>query len=124
DAFLVASEPYGLVEETPHYLRMDGETTGGQVVVLDRSAAGTIEGVHRVDYDGNVLPVDPSEVQTAEITTRDIDRSGFPHFLLKEISEAPTSFRKTLRGKIVERDGRLAAALGDETLSPSMRARL
>ena len=31
-----------------------------------------------------------------------------PHFLLKEISEAPASFRKTLRGKIVDDgDGRL-----------------
>ena len=26
DAFIVASEPYGLVEETDTYLRMDGET--------------------------------------------------------------------------------------------------
>ncbi len=26
DAFVVASEPYGLVEETATYLRMDGET--------------------------------------------------------------------------------------------------
>ena len=26
DAFVVASEPYGVVEETPRYLRMDGET--------------------------------------------------------------------------------------------------
>ncbi|HUC12872.1 MAG TPA: glucosamine-6-phosphate synthase, partial [Acidimicrobiales bacterium] len=31
DAFIVASEPYGLVEETSRYVRMDGEG-GGQVV--------------------------------------------------------------------------------------------
>ena len=49
---------------------------------------------------------------TAEITTRDIDRGGYPHFLLKEISEAPESFRKTLRGKIADADGRLSVALG------------
>ena len=48
------------------------------------------------------------ELADAEITTRDIDRGDFPHFLLKEITEAPASFRKTLRGKLVERDGRLA----------------
>ena len=45
-----------------------------------------------------------------QITTRDIDRGDFPHFLLKEITEAPASFRKTLRGKLVERDGRLRRA--------------
>ncbi len=44
DAFIVASEAYGLVQETSSYLRMDGETnhTGGpgQVVVLDRAQRG------------------------------------------------------------------------------------
>src|SRR6202022_4441204 len=77
-------------------------------------------------YDGTVLPVDRGEVRTAEITTRDIDRDGFPHFLLKEISEAPGSLRKTLRGKIAAdgRTGRLRARLGDETLPSFLRQRL
>ena len=44
-------------------------------------------------------------MQTAQITTRDIDRGAFPHYLLKELHEAPESCRKTLRGRIVERDG-------------------
>ena len=108
DAFVVASEPYGLVEETATYLRMDGETpadperaaaTRGQVVVLDAEHAGTLDGIRRFAFDGTPLPVSPDELQHAEITTRDIDRGDFPHFLLKEISEAPASFRKTLRGQ-------------------------
>jgi glucosamine--fructose-6-phosphate aminotransferase (isomerizing) len=125
DAFVVASEPYGLVEETSRYLRMDGEA-GGQVIVLDRSGAGTLEGVTRFGYDDGLLPPEERDIRTAEITTRDIDRSGFPHFLLKEISEAPASFRKTLRGKIAtdERSGRLTVRLGTETLAPALRQRL
>ncbi|MEY4340203.1 MAG: putative glucosamine-6-phosphate synthase, partial [Actinomycetota bacterium] len=52
DMFLVASEPYGLVEETAHYLRVDGETPApsgsrGQVLVLDGDAAGLLDGVRR-----------------------------------------------------------------------------
>ena len=48
DAFVVASEPYGVVEETDTYLRLDGETPGnpenpgasrGQIVVLDAAGA-------------------------------------------------------------------------------------
>ena len=35
DAFVIASEPYGLVEETSRYLRMNGEG-GGQVVRCSR----------------------------------------------------------------------------------------
>ena len=41
DAFVVASEPYGLVEETSRYLRMNGEG-GGQVVRCSRRGAGTL----------------------------------------------------------------------------------
>jgi glutamine---fructose-6-phosphate transaminase (isomerizing) len=124
DAFLVASEPYGLVEETGRYLRMDGESTGGQVVVLDRQGAGSLEGMERRAYDGSALPVDPDEVVTAGITTRDIDRAGYPHFFLKEVSQAPESFRKTLRGKLVESGGRLRVTLPAEALPTDVRQRL
>ncbi len=76
-------------------------------------------------YDGAELPVSADELQHAEITTRDIDRGASPHYLLKEISEAPGSFRKTLRGRIAgDADGRLAVDLGRESLPDEVRARL
>ncbi len=129
DLYLVASEPYGVVEETAHYLRIDGETpssTGsrGQVVVLRAEQAGQLDGVTRLAYDGGPLPVDAAEVSTAQVTTRDIDRGDAPHFLLKEIGEAPNSFHKTLRGKIVDHDGAVEAVLGESTLPASVRQRL
>ncbi|MDH3754055.1 MAG: SIS domain-containing protein [Acidimicrobiia bacterium] len=132
DAFIVASEPYGLVEQTSRYLRIDGETPAdpsnpiasrGQIVALDGSLAGEVGGITRLSYDGRRLPVQLGELVEAEITTRDIDRGEYPHFLLKEISEAPTSFRKTLRGRLVERDGALAVDLGD-SLPATVRADL
>lgn len=131
DAFIVASEPYGVVEETDRYLRMDGETPAnpenptasrGQIVQLDGAAAGSLQGIKRWSYDGTELSVSEDELARAEITTRDIDRGSFPHFLLKEITDAPGSFRKTLRGKLVERDGALAVELGELTLPESIRA--
>jgi glucosamine--fructose-6-phosphate aminotransferase (isomerizing) len=132
DAYVVASEPYGLVEEARRYLRLDGETalepgevsTQGQVVVVDAGRAGTLEGIERRSYDGRLLPVTAEELQRPEITTRDVDRGDFPHFLLKEISEAPASWRKTLRGRVVDAGGALAVRLSDDALPPSLRARL
>ncbi|HEX5616201.1 MAG TPA: SIS domain-containing protein [Acidimicrobiia bacterium] len=132
DAFVVASEPYGLVEEATRYVRLDGETeldpgdpsTQGQIVALDARAAGTLDGIVRRSYDGRELPVGDEELQTPEMTTRDVDRGEYPHYLLKEISESPSSFRKTLRGRIVERDGHLAVQLGDDALPAALRARL
>ena len=130
--YVVASEPYGLVAECSTYVRLDGETmlepgnpaTQGQVVVLDRTQAGTLAGIRRVSYDGSVLPVTEFDVHDAQITTRDVDRGDAPHYLLKEISEAPGSFRKTLRGKVVDNDGRLEVRLPAETMTEAVHARL
>ncbi|MEE2777695.1 MAG: SIS domain-containing protein [Acidobacteriota bacterium] len=124
-AFIVASEPYGVVEQASHYLRVDGETPGnprnpnasrGQIVVLDREKAGTLEGIRRLAYDGTELPVDEVELHAAEITTRDIDRGEFSHFLLKELHQAPRSFSKTLRGKIRSGEAGVAIHLGAASL--------
>ncbi len=132
DAYIVASEPYGVVEEADRYLRMDGETMAeagnpasrGQLVRLRGEHAGSVQGTERMSYDGRPLPVTDSDLVTAEITTRDIDRGDFPHFLLKEISQAPDSFRKTLRGKLVETADGLRVGLPEGVLSEDMRRRL
>ena len=127
DAYIIASEPYGLVECTQKYLRLDGESITkrnenvsgpGEIVTLSRAQAGTIGGIIRSSYDGVALPVNEEEIDHAGITSRDIDRRGFPHFLLKEITEAPESFQKTLRGKIVDVDGNLHVQL-DESAFPA-----
>jgi len=133
DLYLVASEPYGVVEECDTYVRMDGETSAdpadvtgsrGQVVALDSAAAGTLDGIRRLSYSGLDLPVGEPDRGRASVTTRDIDRGEHPHFLLKEINESPSSFRKTLRGKIVAVDGRLEARLGPETVPGVVRSGL
>ena len=133
DAFVVASEPYGVVEETSSYLRMDGEAVPsvagggagrGQIVELDAARAGLLEGVARHSYDGTSLPVAPTEVSTASITTRDIDRGDHRHYLLKEISEAPSSFRKTLRGRIIDTPDGPGLSIGPEALPDEIRSGL
>jgi glutamine---fructose-6-phosphate transaminase (isomerizing) len=132
DAYIVASEPYGLVEETRNFVRMDGETPAqadqpssrGQVMALNAAFAGTIDGIRRLAYDATDLPLAAKEVTRAEVTTRDIDRGASPHFLLKEITEAPISFRKTLRGHIKEVDGRLVATLGEKTIPAAVATKL
>jgi glucosamine--fructose-6-phosphate aminotransferase (isomerizing) len=93
------------------------------VFVLDGAHAGELDGCAPLAYDGSELPIDDRDVATAQVTTRDIDRGEAPHFLLKEINEAPVSFRKTLRGKIVERR-RGCARSSASTLPPAIAARL
>ncbi len=132
DRFIVASEPYGTVEETLQYIRLDGElplhsdqpSSRGQVVQLLGQHAGTLEGIRMFAYDGTPIPLTANDVATAEVTTRDIDRGDAPHFLLKEIGEAPRSFRKTIRGRTSEVNGLLVPDLDQQTLPQSIRDRL
>ncbi|MBJ7513224.1 MAG: glucosamine-6-phosphate synthase, partial [Acidimicrobiia bacterium] len=133
DSYVVASEPYGVVEEASQYVRLDGETPSdldnpeasrGQIVALDATQAGSLSGIRRFSYDGSVIEVGAEDLARAEVTTRDIDLGAFPHFLLKEISESPASFRKTLRAKLIERDGSLVVDVGNDALPDAIRERL
>ena len=132
DRFIVASEPYGTVEETLQYVRLDGETpihadqtsSRGQVMRLSASGAGSLAGVSMYAYDGTEISLTDKSVQTAEVTTRDIDRGDSPHFLLKEIGEAPRSFRKTIRGRTSLVNGKLVPDLDEFTLPASIIERL
>ena len=109
--FLVASEPYGVVEISSQYIRIDGEVphdenqpvnSRGQIIRLNNLEAGSINSIERIAYDSKVLPLDIEEIATSEVTTRDIDRGKFEHYLWKEINEAPRSFEATIQGKIVK----------------------
>ncbi len=95
DKFIIASEPYGLVAEADHYLRLEDE-----VVHLEASHAGSLKGISRLSLDGKSLPLKPTDLSEREISTKDIDRANHPHFFIKEIYEAPDSVQKTLNGRM------------------------
>ncbi len=107
NGYMFASEVYGLVEETPHFIKMDGETfrdpgnphTQGQIFILNNNKGSGIKGIEALSYDGYPLDLTEKDVNHAQITTRDINRGDHPHFLIKEILEAPQSIHKTLLGK-------------------------
>ena len=107
--YVFASELYGVVEQTPRYIRMDGTAehiagrpdTAGQILVLSREGRGRWQAIKAMAITGDQLELNEKDCKTAEITTRDIDRKNYRHYLHKEISEAPSSVEKTLRGKFI-----------------------
>ena len=106
DQYMFSSELYGLVEVMPHFIKMNGETAAvgessatGQIFILDQTSPGGLAGATGCYYDGNKINLKDSDLQKAEITTRDIDRGNHPHYFLKEISESAVSIKRTLRGK-------------------------
>ena len=98
DHYIAASELYGIVEETQDYIKLNGEDKG-QIVILDQNSLGGVEGIQSFLYDTTPVSIEEDHVLTSQITSRDIDRQNFPHYFLKEISEAPGSVEKTLENK-------------------------
>ena len=136
DQYVFSSELYGLVEMTPFFLKMDGEKSSGdtngsagQIFILDQESEGGLAGIRACFYDGTPLALQADTIMRAEITTRDIDRGAYPHYFLKEITEAGFSVGNTLRGKyLVTRQGTAAPTvtfnLGEDVVSAALKEAL
>lgn len=72
-----------------------------KVIYLDdhEVAALSCSGVEVSDLDGNVLD---KKVHTIEWDAKAAEKSGYPHFMLKEINEQPQVIADTLRGRFAE----------------------
>ena len=107
DHYMPASEVYGFIEETSFFLKLDGEkvvegkngSTQGQIFILDQDSKGGLDGIQAMYYDKTPIELTKKDIKRTEITSRDIDRQDFPHYFLKEISEAPDSVAKTLQNR-------------------------
>jgi len=133
DHYMAVSEVYGFIEETSSFLKLDGEKavqgknglTQGQIFILNQDSAGGLGGIQAIYYDGTPVDLSEKNVKHTELTSRDIDRQGFPHYFLKEISESPLSVERTLqnRWKILD-NGKYAISLGEKTVPISLREAL
>ncbi|MEN3360894.1 MAG: hypothetical protein V7637_4876, partial [Mycobacteriales bacterium] len=121
--YLVASEIYGLVGQTQRFVRVDGTASGGTVLRLTRAGGGRPEAVEAWDATGTALPPigDP---QVSYVTSRDLARGDYAHYLDKELHDAPESFRRTLRGRIDVRSPRPAVSLPESSLPEAIRRRI
>ena len=122
DHYIAASELYGIVEETQDYIKLNGGTKG-QIVILDQDSpsgeSGGVSGIQSIYYDNTPISITDDHIQTSQITSRDIDRQSFPHYFLKEISEAPDSVEKTLENKFkISTESNLFITSLDETVIP------
>ncbi len=132
DLYMPTSEVYGFIEETSDYIKMEGEKdvngkTSGQIIILDQASAGGLDGIKGMFYDGTPVELGEKDIKHSDITARDIDRQGFPHYFLKEIMESPDSVEKTLqnRWKIKNKDGkRYEVALEESVLPQSIQKAL
>jgi glucosamine--fructose-6-phosphate aminotransferase (isomerizing) len=136
DRYVPASEIYGFVEQTARYVKLDGANMAegssgrahGHIFVLDQDKAGGIEGIRAMAYDGAPIELSEKDIRETEVTSRDIDRQNYPHYFLKEISEAPESVEQTVqsRVRILETNGKRypEVLLDDSVIPPRLRKAL
>ena len=100
--YLVGSDATAVVAHTRDVVYLDDgdyavlERDGYRVYHLERGAVS--RGVQEVTWD-----------------LESIEKGGYPHFMLKEIHEQPSSLRDVMRGRLLEEDGN--ARLGGITLT-------
>ena len=129
DHYMPTSEVYGFVEETDDYLKLDGEKisdgkngpTQGQIFVLNQDSNGGIEGLQAFFYDGTPIVLNETDIKHTKITSRDIDRQGYPHYFLKEISESPISVEKTLQNRCGITDDQYTVSLGEKIVPSKLK---
>jgi len=90
--FYVASDVAAILQHTRQVVYLDdgemGVLTPSGYEVLDLNARRIKKGVSKIDW-----------------SLDEIEKSGFDHFMLKEIYEQPTTIQNTMRGRLVAEEG-------------------
>ncbi|HUF28243.1 MAG TPA: glutamine--fructose-6-phosphate transaminase (isomerizing) [Gemmatimonadaceae bacterium] len=88
----VASDVAAVLQHTRRVVYLDD----GEMAVLSRC------GYHVIDLQATPKTKRVSQI---EWDLGEIERGGYPHFMLKEIFEQPTTLANTMRGRLVRDDG-------------------
>ncbi len=91
---LIASDASALVGYTSQAVYLND----GEMAICRR------DGIELQDL--NSTPLSP-QVETIEVDMQAIQKHGYDHFLLKEITEQPQTLRSTLNGRVVASEGRV-----------------
>lgn len=103
DGFIMASEVYGLATRARESFALKGTERGGTQVTLSfNSDQGNIQA--RYLEDSVPFEIKPEPIY---IHSRDIFRGTYNYYFEKEIHEAPSSVRKTIKGKYRKIGGKL-----------------
>ncbi|HEY4513592.1 MAG TPA: glutamine--fructose-6-phosphate transaminase (isomerizing) [Candidatus Paceibacterota bacterium] len=93
--FFIASDATPIIEYT------------NKVIYLEDNEMGIIKkGKLTVKTIGNKIKINPY-VHKLEMKIEELERGGFPHFMLKEIFEQPESLRNTMAGRLIFADGNI-----------------
>lgn len=88
NAYYLASDVSPIVEFTKEVIYLKDE----EVVVIDRAKGIRVVTLENCEQQPEVVQI--------EMTLTQLEKGGFPHFMLKEIFEQPQTLRNCMRGRI------------------------
>ena len=94
DEFFVASDATPFIEYTKNVIYLEEEHLA--IIRCDRDIS-----IRKINNDKVIKPY----VEELKISLENIQKSGYDHFMLKEIFEQPQAIRDTRRGRLVSKEG-------------------
>jgi glucosamine--fructose-6-phosphate aminotransferase (isomerizing) len=89
----LASDVSAIIAHTKQIVYLED----GEIAVIKKD-----EFTAKTSFDNEI----EKEIHEISMTLDEIDRGGYAHFMLKEIMEQPESLRNSIRGRIIDEDGR------------------
>lgn len=108
EEFFLGSDASPIVEYTDKVVYLND----GDIALMRRGEELKVVDVHNVEL--------PAKVQTVDLDLGQIEKGGFPHFMLKEIFEQPECLKNCMRGRVVSRTVE-TKAISDEKNAPSRK---
>lgn len=100
--YFLASDATPIVEYTDQVIYIEDE----EVVVLKPSATGNQPSDIEITTINNVTKT--PEIKRLELSLSQLEKGGYPHFMLKEIFEQPLTLTDSMRGRVNVRQDNIA----------------
>jgi glucosamine--fructose-6-phosphate aminotransferase (isomerizing) len=88
----IASDVSAILAHTKHVIYLDD----GELAVVGKDTY-SVKNITDVEIE--------KEIHEINMSLDELDKSGYPHFMLKEIMEQPESVTNSMRGRLIEEEG-------------------
>ncbi len=95
DEYFIASDATPIIEHTKKVVYLED----GEIAIIKNNKTGKL--ALKVETIKNRMEKNPY-IHQLETKIEEIEKGGFPHFMLKEIFDQPESLRNTIRGRITQ----------------------
>jgi len=96
DEYFIASDTTPIGQYTDKFVFLEDD----QIIRIDRN-----EGYRIFSFDNITMP---GEIQEIDVQLEEIEKGGFPHFMLKEIHQQPQTIADSMRGRFSLADKRIS----------------